>query len=67
MKTKVSQIITALLELQDRGYFDISLIYEENLFKIRIYKGKFDLYKHPAYYESIDLTVRKANWTECLI
>jgi hypothetical protein len=56
MKTKVSQIITALLELQGKGYFDISFDYERDLFQVRIYKGKLDLYKRPAYHESISLT-----------
>ncbi|MDR1155115.1 MAG: hypothetical protein LBL04_10400 [Bacteroidales bacterium] len=55
MKTKVSQTITALLELQRKGYFDISLIYEGNFFRLRIYKGKFELQKLPVYYESIEL------------
>jgi hypothetical protein len=56
MKTKVSQIITALLELQDRGYFDISFDYEKDLFQVRIYKGKLDVHKRPVYHESINLT-----------
>jgi hypothetical protein len=56
MKAKVSQIITALLELQEKGYFDISFDCEGNLFQVRIYKGKQDLCKSPAYQESIDLT-----------
>jgi hypothetical protein len=53
MKTKVSQIITALLELQDKGYFDISFNCEGNLFQVRIYQGKRELHKSPAYRESI--------------
>jgi hypothetical protein len=56
MKAKVSQIITALLELQGKGYFDISFNCERSVFQVRIYKGKFDLHKYPAYQESIDLT-----------
>jgi hypothetical protein len=56
MKEKVSQIITALLELRKKGYFDISFDCEGNLFQVRIYKGKRDLHKYPAYHESIDLT-----------
>ncbi|MDR2409508.1 MAG: hypothetical protein LBE13_15555, partial [Bacteroidales bacterium] len=56
MKTTVSQIITALLELQDKGYFDISFDYEKDLFQVRIYKGKSDLHKRPVYHESINLT-----------
>jgi hypothetical protein len=56
MKTKVSQIITMLLELQSKGYFDISFDYEGNRFQVRIYKGKSDLQKCPAYQECIDLT-----------
>jgi hypothetical protein len=56
MKTKVSQIITALLELQGKGYFDISFGYEKDLFQVRIYEGKFDLHKRPVYQENIDLT-----------
>jgi hypothetical protein len=56
MKAKVSQIITALLELQSKGYFDISFNCEGNSFNVQIYKGKFDLHKYPAYQESIDLT-----------
>jgi hypothetical protein len=55
MKEKVSQIITALLELQSKGYFDISLDYEGNSFSVRIYKGKLDLHKYPVYHEFIDL------------
>jgi hypothetical protein len=56
MKTTVNQIITALLELQDKGYFDISFDYEKDLFQVRIYKGKSDLHKRPVYHESINLT-----------
>jgi hypothetical protein len=56
MKTKVIQIITAMLELQGKGYFDISFDYEKNLFQVRVYEGKTDSDKHPAYRESIDLT-----------
>jgi hypothetical protein len=56
MKEKVSQIITALLELRDKGYFDISFDCEGNLFQVRIYRGKRDLHKSPAYHESIDLS-----------
>jgi hypothetical protein len=56
MKAKVSQIITALLELQDKGYFDIYFDYETDLFRVRIYKGKLDVHKRPVYHESIDLT-----------
>jgi hypothetical protein len=55
MRAKVSQIITALLELQSRGYFDISLDYAGNSFSARIYKGRSDLHKRPVYYESIEL------------
>jgi hypothetical protein len=57
MKTKVSQLITALLELQAKGYFDISFDYERDLFQVRIYKGKLDLYKRPVYHKSIRLTI----------
>jgi hypothetical protein len=32
MKTTANQIITALLELQGKGYFDISFDYEKDLF-----------------------------------
>jgi hypothetical protein len=56
MKTKVSQIITALFELQGKGYFDISFDYEKDLFQVRIYKGKLDVHKRPVYHESINLT-----------
>jgi hypothetical protein len=56
MKEKVSQIITALLELRDKGYFDISFDCEGNLFQVRIYKGKRDLHTYPAYHECIDLS-----------
>jgi hypothetical protein len=59
MKTKVSQIITALLELQGKGYFDISFNYERDLFQVRIYKGTLDLHKHPVYHERIRLTTGK--------
>ncbi|MDR1129680.1 MAG: hypothetical protein LBK96_01685 [Prevotellaceae bacterium] len=48
MKEKVSQIITALLELQGKGYFNISLECEGNSFSVRIYKGKLDLHKYPV-------------------
>jgi hypothetical protein len=34
MKEKVSQIITALLELREKGYFDISFDCEGNLFQV---------------------------------
>jgi hypothetical protein len=56
MKAKVSQIITALYELQSKGYFDISFNGEGNSFQVRLYKVKFDVYKHSVYYASIDLT-----------
>jgi hypothetical protein len=56
MKIKVSQIITALFELQGKGYFDISFDYEKDLFQVWIYKGKLDVHKRPAYHESINLT-----------
>jgi hypothetical protein len=56
MKAKVNQIITAMLELQSKGYFDISFDYERNRFQVRIYRGKSNPDKYPAYYESIDLT-----------
>jgi hypothetical protein len=56
MKTKVSRIITALLEIQSKGYFDISFNCEGNLFQVKIYKGKFDVHNHPVYYATIDLT-----------
>jgi hypothetical protein len=55
MKTKINQIITALLELQNKGYFDISFDCEGNLFQVRIYKGKQDFHKYPAYHKSINL------------
>jgi hypothetical protein len=64
MKAKVSQIITALFELQDKGYFDISFDCEGNLFQVRIYKGKRDLHKSPAYHESIDLTGEESKLDE---
>ncbi|MDR1181331.1 MAG: hypothetical protein LBL13_05085 [Bacteroidales bacterium] len=56
MKEKVSRIITALLELQGKGYFDISFNCEGHLFQVRIYKGKYDVYKLSVYYASIDLS-----------
>lgn len=56
MRTKVNQIITAMLELQSKGYFDISFDYGKNLFQVRIYKGKLDVHNHPEYHERIDLT-----------
>jgi hypothetical protein len=55
MKTKVSQIITALLELQSKGYFYMSFNCERNVFQVWIFKGKFDVHKHPVYYASIEL------------
>jgi hypothetical protein len=66
MKTKISQIITALLELQGKGYFDISFDYEGDSFSVRIYKGKSDLHKRPVYHESINLTNEKGKLDEVL-
>jgi hypothetical protein len=66
MKAKVSQIITALLELQEKGYFDISFDCEGSLFQVRIYKGKRDLHKSPVYHESIDLSGEESNLNEVL-
>jgi hypothetical protein len=60
MKARVKQIITAMLELQGKGYFDISLDYEGDSFSMRIYRGKLNLHKRPVYYESIDLTTDEA-------
>jgi hypothetical protein len=57
MKTKVSQIITALLEIQSKGYFHISFNYERNVFQVWIFKGKFDVHKHPVYFASIDMII----------
>jgi hypothetical protein len=54
MKTKISQIIIALLEIQNKGYFNIAFDYENSLFQVRIYKGKTDEY--PMYQACIDLT-----------
>jgi hypothetical protein len=56
MKAKIIQIITAMLELQGKGYFDISFDCKGNLFQTGIYKGKLNLHKYPLYYKSIDLT-----------
>jgi hypothetical protein len=64
MKTKVSQLITALLELQGKGYFDISFDYEKDLFQVWIYNGKWELHKHPAYHASISLTNEKGKLDE---
>jgi hypothetical protein len=55
MKAKVSQIITALLELQSKGYFSISFNCEKKSFQIRIYKGRSDLHDCPVYHASIEL------------
>lgn len=55
MKAKVIRIITSLLELQSKGYFNISLDYEGDSFNMRIYKGKLDLHNRPVYHKSIDL------------
>jgi hypothetical protein len=56
MKTKISRIITGLLELQGKGYFNISFDYEGDMFQVRVYKRKPDLQKFPEYNECIDLT-----------
>jgi hypothetical protein len=56
MKTKVVQIVTAMLELQDKGYFDISFNCKGNLFQAEIYRKNFHMHKYPDCQESIDLT-----------
>jgi hypothetical protein len=64
MKAKVSQIGTALLELQSKGYFDISFNCEGSSFQVRIYKGKFDVHKHPVYYANLNLTGEESSLNE---
>jgi hypothetical protein len=56
MKAKISRIITALLEIQSKGYFDISFDYTKKKFLVQLFKRKPELHQFPEYSERVDLT-----------
>jgi hypothetical protein len=56
MKTKVSRIITALLEIQSKGYFNVSFGYTKKMFLVQLFKRKPELHQFPEYSERVDMT-----------
>jgi hypothetical protein len=64
MKTKINQIVTALMELESKGYFYVSFDYEKSKFQLRIYKGKLALDKYPIYHKSLNLDIEESGFNE---
>ncbi|MDR1155116.1 MAG: hypothetical protein LBL04_10410 [Bacteroidales bacterium] len=56
MKAKINRIITALLEIQSKGYFDVSFDYTKKIFLVQLFKRKPELHQFPEYYERVDMT-----------
>jgi hypothetical protein len=64
MKTKINQIVTALMELESKGYFHVSFDYEKSKFQLRIFKGKLALDKYPIYHKSLNLDIEESGLNE---
>jgi hypothetical protein len=66
METKINQIVTALMELENKGYFYVSFDYEKSKFQLRIFKGKLALDKYPIYHQSLNLDFEESGLNEVL-